>query len=83
MTSTQEKIEIMQAFLDGEIIEHTNKGCDTWYKLKMSNPNWDWARVEYRIKSHVIEEEQHKLYQCPSCQQELVISLRNTRVISD
>lgn len=49
MTSTKEKIEVMQAFLDGKPVEW-NDGRD-WRPMKTPNPTWSWLHYDYRIKS--------------------------------
>lgn len=46
MKTTEEKIEIMQAYEDGKEIE-----CEinsAWYDV--TNPNWNWDICDYRIK---------------------------------
>ena len=49
MKTTVEKIAIMQAFEDGEIIETNNAQLqgDWW---ENNSPDWDWGRCYYRIK---------------------------------
>ena len=45
--NTQEKIEIMQAHLDGAVIQSDAKG-DTWSDV--GNPVWNWYSIDYRVK---------------------------------
>lgn len=45
--NTKEKIEVMQAFEDGKLIEFSN-GDGDWKHV--GEPSWDWACFEYRIK---------------------------------
>lgn len=47
MKTTKEKIEIMQAYESGEQIEFID--CSREWK-DTTNPIWDWARYNYRIK---------------------------------
>lgn len=49
--NTEEKIEVMQAYLNGKKIQVKGKRDDTWedYNHK-SEPDWDWFRCDYRIK---------------------------------
>jgi len=44
---TKEKIEIMQAYANGEKIEFKDP-LTGWRKVK--NPMWNWAKYEYRVK---------------------------------
>lgn len=46
--TTEEKIEVMQAFLDGKEIQHADKRSGVWMSAR--NPSWNWADNEYRIK---------------------------------
>lgn len=50
--ATQEKIEVMQAYLDGKQIQL--KDCDgkwvNWTDAKHREPNWNWETGSYRIK---------------------------------
>ena len=39
--------EVMLAYVNGEEIEYTVKGCNNWMKVDSPSFNWDW---EYRIK---------------------------------
>ena len=44
--TTEEKIEVMQAYADGKQIEvlHENDWC------RVINPSWDWKSYDYRVK---------------------------------
>lgn len=44
--NTKEKIEVMQAFVDGKEIEY--RDSDIW--LPTTDPIWDWDTCDYRIK---------------------------------
>lgn len=48
MTTTEEKITIMQAFVDGKQIEIFSLSLKIW--VASSNPAWDWLNTQYRIK---------------------------------
>ena len=48
--STKEKIEIMQAWLDGKPIEFASFNGEVWYDLTTKNPQWDFDECQYRIK---------------------------------
>lgn len=57
--NTKEKIEIMQAWLDGKTIEF-KKGHKPWATLSMAactedEPTWYWGEYEYRIKPEPFE----------------------------
>lgn len=47
MSTTAEKISIMQAFEDGQKIEYYGV-AGKW--LRASTPNWDWETLDFRIK---------------------------------
>lgn len=50
---TKKKIEIMQAFVDGKIIESRLIGdYDNWnsWGNGSDEPNWNWEYLEYRVK---------------------------------
>lgn len=47
--NTKEKIEIMQAYLDGKEIEVRAKGLRNW-NVCHTRPEWDWNGCDYRIK---------------------------------
>jgi hypothetical protein len=49
MSTTKEKIEIMQAYIDGIPVQHQSSG--RWGILSENrNPSWYWASFNYRIK---------------------------------
>lgn len=48
MTTTQEKIAIMQAHVDGKVVEARYKKHKTWDPV-CSNPDWDWYNFDYRV----------------------------------
>lgn len=47
MSTTAEKIEVMQAFERGEAIE-----CSQGFGWEgpVTYPIWDWSRIDYRLK---------------------------------
>ena len=45
--NTEDKIKVMQAFLEGEEIE-ARVGYEDWWTI--ADPTWNWASMEYRIK---------------------------------
>lgn len=49
MTTTQEKIEIMEAYERGEKIQSYDPYTDEWYDTEI--PGWDWTNFDYRVKS--------------------------------
>lgn len=49
MTSTAEKIAVMQAFLDGRVVEWKKFGSN-WAPLICPDPVWDWSVNKYRVK---------------------------------
>ena len=48
MSTTAQKIEIMQAFADGKTIEYKCKGHDRWGEAR--TPQWNWSANDFRIK---------------------------------
>lgn len=46
--TTEEMIEVMQAYVRGEEIEVSDKGADDWSEIK--HPLWDWNSFKYRVK---------------------------------
>ena len=46
--STQEKVEIMKAFLDGKTIQYYNEFLNAWENVK-EEPVWNWRVCRYRI----------------------------------
>ena len=56
MKTLKEKIEVMQAALDGKEIEFRLNEGDRWMTCnKPSAPSWDWPYVDYRIKPEPLE----------------------------
>ncbi|WP_454951678.1 hypothetical protein [Campylobacter showae] len=51
--NTDEMIEVMQAYTQGEAIEVSDKGADDWSEIK--HPLWDWNSFEYRVKPKAVE----------------------------
>lgn len=47
---TKEAIKVMQAFVDGKIVQYKQPALDCWYDLVDINPIWNWGCVNYRIK---------------------------------
>lgn len=51
MSSTKEKITVMQAYADGKLIEYRIKPSYEWITyLGTGELSWDWWNNEYRIK---------------------------------
>lgn len=49
MKTTKEMIEVMQASLDGKIIEYAaSNGASFW--TACNYPSWEWKDYDYRIK---------------------------------
>ena len=48
--NTKEKVEVMQAWLDGVTIEISGRGRKNWRHLVLDEPLWDWKNTDYRIK---------------------------------
>lgn len=50
--TTQEKIKVMQGFVDGKQIEFTEAERDNWREYPQGSiaPSWNWERNNYRIK---------------------------------
>ena len=47
--NTKEKIEIMQAYLDGKTIQYTDKSYENWEDLH-NEPLWNFKECYFRIK---------------------------------
>jgi hypothetical protein len=49
---TKQKIEVMQAYVDGKKIEYKERGTTFpyWTTFSFGEPSWNWGRCEYRIK---------------------------------
>ena len=52
MKTLEQKIEVMQAALDGKSIQHRFSESEEWTQL---SPGWDWIESDYRIKPEPIE----------------------------
>jgi len=48
MKSTEEKIKVMQAYVDGEEVECANNSSTQWRNTPQ--PHWSWDIANYRIK---------------------------------
>lgn len=50
--TTKEKIEIMNAFLEGKAIQWKSYWSDwkDWKGKNLAEPDWAWNAIEYRIK---------------------------------
>lgn len=48
--TTQQKIEIMQAYERGEDIQEADLGEDNWEDVGIREPSWNWVMYSYRIK---------------------------------
>lgn len=46
----QYMIDVMQAFADGKEIEYRHGIDCVWCTLRISNPSWNWADCDYRVK---------------------------------
>ena len=53
MSTTKEKIEIMQAFCDGEIVESSPRKSTHWSVVL--SPHWSWRENRYRVKHKQLE----------------------------
>ena len=47
--NTKQKIEIMQAYLDGKTIQYTDKSYENWKDLH-NEPLWNFKECYFRIK---------------------------------
>jgi len=48
MSTTEQKIEIMQAYVDGKAIQYKDRCAYEWHIMEQEE--WDWCFFEYRIK---------------------------------
>ena len=55
MTTTAEKIYVMNAYVNGETIQFKSRNTPDNDWLWSTNPIWDWNRSEYRIKPVPVE----------------------------
>jgi hypothetical protein len=51
MKTTKEKMEVMQAFLDGKLLQRQSVDCPTgrWHRVG-TEPAWNWFGIDYRVK---------------------------------
>jgi len=55
--TTEEKIKVMQAYVNGQKIEVIIKGAKKWEEVpKGEHLDWDWVRFKYRIVKTTREE---------------------------
>lgn len=50
MTTTQEKIAIMQAYVDGKKIESLSYNNNDARWMDVTDPAWSWINNDYRVK---------------------------------
>lgn len=48
MKTIEEKIAVMQAFVDGGQIEYYDITKKSW--IETSDPSWNWSLTDYRVK---------------------------------
>lgn len=48
VSETEDKIKVMQAYIDGRPIEYRNKSTDSWWSAPKI-PSWNWYEYDYRI----------------------------------
>ena len=46
---TAEAIKVMQAYIDGEKIDHKRRSDSKWFPLENLRPLWNWRIQEYRL----------------------------------
>ena len=46
--TTDDKIEVMQAFVDGESIQFCIRGRGGWQDVEV--PSWNWKLCDFRVK---------------------------------
>ena len=56
MSTTSEKIKVMQHFEDGGEVEVKLKSGDEWSLVSTDNPFWAWDCVDYRIKPKSVDD---------------------------
>ena len=50
--NTEQKIAIMQAYIDGKVIEISMSDSEVWSEWSdKKEPEWDFGRINYRVKS--------------------------------
>jgi hypothetical protein len=51
MSTTKEKIAVMQGSCDGKDVQFKRRVDDScWFDCVLSQPNWDWDTYDYRLK---------------------------------
>lgn len=48
MKTIEERIAVMQAFVDGRQIEYYHTTKKSW--IETSDPSWNWSLTDYRVK---------------------------------
>lgn len=49
--ATKDKIQVMQAFTEGKVIQVASRDLDNWSDLpSCEEPLWDWDHCKYRVK---------------------------------
>jgi len=64
MKTLKEKIEVMQAFLDGKAIERGSISSSAW--CPTDDPQWNWTAFDYRISPAKAEDEFLTLEELPN-----------------
>ena len=64
MKTTQEMIEVMQAFEDGKEIESIERDNENAEWGLNPSPAWVWNNFDYRIKPNIKTE---IVFKCPRC----------------
>lgn len=54
MSNTIDKIKVMQAFVDGSLVQKEHGSDGNW--RGDSDPSWSWFSYNYRIKPETLEE---------------------------
>ncbi len=52
MSSTEDKIEVMVAFLNGKTIEWSTVGKEDW--TNTNSPTWNWTDFDFRVKEEPV-----------------------------
>lgn len=53
-STTKGKIQVMQAFKDGEAIQGASRSMNNWGDA--GTPCWNWEKFDWRIKPQTVEE---------------------------
>ena len=64
MKTLKEKIEVMQAFLDGKAIERGSISSSAW--CPTDDPQWNWTAFDYRISPAKAEDKFLTLEELPN-----------------